>query len=261
MSLKRSYAVLNLAPGVGLEEVKKAFRALAFKHHPDLHPDMPDASRRFQEVNEAYIAVSRHLQSGPARDRPEGGKRPGRPKPPPSDSSKWANAKKTWQAAGRAKTAHFEYRRQAAYQREEILRDLLRDPFARQVYEDIYSQVRESGRGGPATVEEHAKKVLRVEWGAKKLELDLSRGFKERVADWLKHQLDDEQTVYFPATQLLPGRTVRIQIRQGWRAPAATLDISLPWDFRPGQIMRLKNKGRKIGPWSGDLLLRILPKQ
>lgn len=260
MSLKRSYAVLGLAPGVGLEEVKKAFRTLAFKFHPDLHPNMPDASRRFQELNEAYIAVSRHLQSEPSFGRASTGPGSGRTKPPPPPGSGRSAARETRQESGATRAAHFQYRRQAADQREEILRDLLRDPFARQVYEDIYSQVRQSGQGGPATVEEHAKKVLRVEWGARKLELDLSRGLKDRLTGWLKRHLDDEQTVYFPAGRLLPGRTVRIQIRQGWRAPAATLDISLPWDFRPGQTIRLKGKGRKIGPWTGDLLLHILPR-
>jgi molecular chaperone DnaJ len=256
MSLERDYMVLNLVPGVTLDEVKKAFRTLAFRYHPDLHPDMPDAARRFQELNEAYIAISRHLQEQPrsATTRP----RQGKPQPPPSSSYKETERglghdyRKTW-------TAQSRYQRQAAHQSEDILRDLLKDPFARQVYEDIYSQVRRTGRSSATSVEEHAKKVLRVEWGSKRLELDLSRGLKERIGGWLRSQLDDEQTVFFPATQLRPGGSVRIQVKQGWRGPTVSLDISLPLDFLPGQPIRLKGQGRKVGPWKGDLFLKILP--
>jgi len=255
MSLERDYRILNLAPGATLDEVKKAFRMLAFRYHPDLHPDMPDASRRFQELNEAYIAVSRHLQERP-RSATTG---PKQGEPPPFWSHKEAErgAKRD---DGKTR-AYSRYRRQASYQREDILRDLLKDPFARQVYEDIYSQVRRTKGIGVTSVEEHAKKVLRVEWGSKKLELDLSRGLKERITGWLKSQLDDEQTVYFPATQLRPGGNVRIQVRRGWRGPAMTLDITLPLDFVPGQPIRLKGQGRKVGSWRGDLFLRIFPKR
>lgn len=258
MSLEREYKILNLVPGATLDEVKKAFRTLAFRYHPDLHPDMPDASRRFQELNEAYIAVSRRLQEQP-RSAAAGPKQGG-PQPPPSRSRGEAERGAT-SDPGKTRTAHFRYRRQAPYQREDILRDLLKDPFARQVYEDIYSQVRRTGGSGASSVEEHAKRVLRVEWGSKKLELDLSRGLKERVLDWLKNQLDDEQTVYFPAAQLRPGGSVRIQVRRGWGGPVMTLDVSLPLDFTPGQPIRLKGQGRKVGPWRGDLFLKIFPKR
>jgi molecular chaperone DnaJ len=255
MSLERDYRILNLVPGVTLDEVKKAFRTLAFRYHPDLHPDMPEASRRFQELNEAYIAISRHLQEQPqsATNGPKQGKH------------SWSSFQKETEDRarpdyGKTRTAHSRYQRQASYQREDILRDLLKDQFARQVYEDIYSQVRRRGGSSEASVEEHAKKVLRVEWGSKKLELDLSRGLRERVGGWLRSQLDDEQTVFFPATQLRPGGSVRIQVKQGWRGPVMTLDIALPLDFIPGQPIRLKGQGRKVGPWRGDLFLRILPK-
>ncbi|WP_031387793.1 J domain-containing protein [Desulfonatronum thiodismutans] len=276
MSLNRSYKILGVSPSATLEDVKKAFRKLAFAYHPDLHPDMPDASRRFQELNEAYITVSRHLETqseaagqpppGPKSRRPQAdGKRPKDAQETPGGASPGAStgaSESDWFSSSRyAKTAHSRYRRQAAYQREDLLKDLLKDPFARQVYEDIYSQVRGTGRERTAaSAEEHAKKVLRVEWGDRKLELDFSRSLKDRVGSWLRRQLDDEQTVSFPRRQLFPGKHVRIQIQQGWRGPATTLDVALPPDFIPGQPVRLKGKGRKIGPWQGDLYLRILPK-
>lgn len=255
MSLERDYRILNLVPGVTLDEVKKAFRTLAFRYHPDLHPDMPEASRRFQELNEAYIAISRHLQE---QSQFTTGSKQG--KSSPSSSHRETEYSARHDHHSKARTAYFRYQRQAAYQREEILKDLLKDQFARQVYEDIYSQVRRTGGSSATSVEEHAKKVLRVEWGSKKLELDLSRGLRERIGGWLRSQLDDEQTVFFPASQLRPGGSVRIQVRQGWRGPVMILDITLPLDFISGRPIRLKGQGRKVGPWRGDLFLRILPK-
>ena len=282
MSLERSCKILGVSQDAALEDVKKAFRKLAFAYHPDLHPDMPDASRRFQELNAAYITVSRELESRAASAgqqpgktasagkkgtaKSKGGADPGSTSWPGAKPGSWTGAwTGAWTKAepGYAKeTAHSRYRRQAAYQREDLLKDLLKDPFARQVYEDIYSQLRSSGRGRPAeSAEDHARKVLRVEWGDRRLELDFSRSIRERARDWLHRQLDDEQTVFFPAAQLWPGKTVRIQIQQGWRGPATTLDITLPRDFSPDQPIRLKGRGRKIGPWQGDLYLRILPRQ
>ncbi|TVR00830.1 MAG: molecular chaperone DnaJ [Desulfovibrionales bacterium] len=272
MSLHRSYKILGVTPSATLEDVKRAFRKLAFAYHPDLHPDIPDASRRFQELNEAYITVSRHLETqsqatgqsppGPKGSRPHSaGTGPKDTQGPSGEASQGATDSDWFSSSRYAKTAHSRYRRQAAYQREDLLRDLLKDPFARQVYEDIYSQVRGTKGDKPAaSAEEHAKNVLRVEWGDRKLELDFSRSLKERVGSWLRRQLDDEQEISFPRRQLLPGKQVRIQIQQGWRGPATTLDVALPPDFIPGQPVRLKGRGRKIGPWQGDLYLRILPK-
>lgn len=51
------YAVLGLQHGASEEEAKKAFHALAKTCHPDLHPDDPDAERRFKEINAAYDAI------------------------------------------------------------------------------------------------------------------------------------------------------------------------------------------------------------
>ncbi|GAB6060545.1 hypothetical protein JCM31598_36620 [Desulfonatronum parangueonense] len=260
MSLDRSYKILQVAPNAGLDEVKKAFRRLAFAYHPDLHPNMPEASRRFQELNEAYITVSRHLEN---RSEARRTTTPPRREPPGSASKDRTSTDESFgktQYADR-ETAHSRYRRQATYQREDLLKDLLKDPFARQVYEDIYSRVRGTGQGKPGeSAEEHARKVLRVEWGARKLELDFSRSIRSRLKDWFRHQLDDHQTVSFPRTQLLPGKTVRIQIQQGWCGPATTLEITLPADFSPSNPIRLKGRGRKIGLWQGDLYLRVVPR-
>ncbi|MCQ2080370.1 MAG: DnaJ domain-containing protein [Lachnospiraceae bacterium] len=48
------YAILGVSKDATKEEIKKAYRTLAKKYHPDLHPDDPVAAKKMNEVNEAY---------------------------------------------------------------------------------------------------------------------------------------------------------------------------------------------------------------
>ena len=48
------YRILGISPGASQEDIKKAYRQKAKENHPDLHPDDPDATRRMNEINEAY---------------------------------------------------------------------------------------------------------------------------------------------------------------------------------------------------------------
>lgn len=48
------YKVLDISPDASPEEIKKAYRKKAKEYHPDLHPNDPDATRKMNEINEAY---------------------------------------------------------------------------------------------------------------------------------------------------------------------------------------------------------------
>lgn len=52
------YRSLGVQPDVSPEELKKAYRSLAKKYHPDLHPGDQEAETRFKEINEAYEILS-----------------------------------------------------------------------------------------------------------------------------------------------------------------------------------------------------------
>lgn len=59
MAKKRDYyEVLGVGRGASADEIKKAYRKLAIKFHPDKNPDDPTAEDKFKEAAEAYSVLS-----------------------------------------------------------------------------------------------------------------------------------------------------------------------------------------------------------
>ena len=58
MEFKDYYKILGIEKKSSPEEIKKAFRKLAKKYHPDLNPNDQKAQEKFKEVNEAYEVLS-----------------------------------------------------------------------------------------------------------------------------------------------------------------------------------------------------------
>ena len=273
MALSRSqcFTILGLAEGTGLEEIKAAYRKLAFKLHPDLNPGDPQASTKFQRLNEAYVCLSNEAEKQPGgagASRGKGGPKGARPGPKARASEaagayqrqkhrSAASASSAGKAAGGPTSPGGGQAQQQTfyYKQEEVLRDILKDPFAKQVFEDIYRQVKREGT--PSRVK---KRKLKLQWGDKALDLDVSKGVWGGIKSWFKGQLDDEQTLYFPPHHLIPGKAVRIRVEQSFAKGPKNVEVRLPHDFVIGRPIRLKGLGRRLGPLKGDLYLRIMPK-
>ncbi len=58
MSKRDYYEVLGVARNAGEDELKKAYRRLAMKHHPDRNPGNAEAEAAFKEAKEAYEVLS-----------------------------------------------------------------------------------------------------------------------------------------------------------------------------------------------------------
>src|ERR1044072_2263335 len=58
MAKKDYYEVLGVNRDASEDEIKKAYRKLAMKHHPDRNPDNPKAEEHFKEAKEAYEILS-----------------------------------------------------------------------------------------------------------------------------------------------------------------------------------------------------------
>jgi len=58
MAQRDYYEVLGVKKGASIEELKKAYRKLAVKYHPDKNPGDKQSEDRFKEINEAYAVLS-----------------------------------------------------------------------------------------------------------------------------------------------------------------------------------------------------------
>jgi DnaJ-domain-containing protein 1 len=65
-ALRKAYAALEVPPGSDFEAVRKAYRRLMRKYHPDLHTGTPEKHRAAtdltQRLTEAYKTLDRHLR-------------------------------------------------------------------------------------------------------------------------------------------------------------------------------------------------------
>jgi len=235
MRLSECYSLLEVSPGASLDDIKASYRKLAFKYHPDLNAGDARAAQRFSRLNEAYVLLKKNLETS-------------------SSDKRHYNAETIRQEEEARANRGGKPSGGFSAKQEEVLRDILNDPFAKQVFEDIFSKLkRGDAPEGPITT-----KKLDLKWGEKAVSLDLGKGLVQSVKNWASSQLDDRQTVHMPARELIPGTTLRVMIRHRFSPEPRTIDVTLPPDFVVGRPLRLKGMGRRLGPWRGDLYLRLL---
>ena len=90
------YKVLGVSPDASDEEIKKAYRRLAKKYHPDLNPGDAEAARKMKEVNAAYEQIKnpeKFRQSQPGGQSGYGGYSQ-------YDPFGWGGSQQNWGSSG-----------------------------------------------------------------------------------------------------------------------------------------------------------------
>ena len=115
MNNKSYYQLLNIREDASDEEIKKAYRKLALKYHPDRNPGNKAAEAKFKEISEAYgVLIDRGKRKDYDRFRSTGFKQ--------GYTEKGFN-----------------------YSQEDIYRDIFRNPHARNIFRDLGKDFEKSG--------------------------------------------------------------------------------------------------------------------
>ncbi|MBW1973447.1 MAG: J domain-containing protein [Deltaproteobacteria bacterium] len=107
MNQKDYYKILGISTNASKEEIKRAYRKLALKFHPDLNQGDKNAEEKFKEISEAYGVLMDDLK----RKDYDFARRSGAY----NESNKW----------------------NFGYTQEDIFKDIFRDPYARDVFEEL----------------------------------------------------------------------------------------------------------------------------
>lgn len=113
--MKDYYELLEVDREASEEQIRKAYRSLAFKYHPDRNPGDPSAEERFKEIAEAYGVLTDPVKR--------------------NEYDQWLRAGPQERVAGQG----------FPYSQEEIFRDLFRDPRFSHVFQDLFKEFEKAG--------------------------------------------------------------------------------------------------------------------
>jgi curved DNA-binding protein CbpA len=256
---KDYYQLLELAPEAAEEDIRKAYRRLALRWHPDRNPGRPEAEERFKDISVAYAVL---IDPGKRRD---------------------------YDQARQAGRAH-EFRQS----RDDLFRDLFADPRASAVFEELvqefermgvrvhrqqFQQVLFGGRsvvgGGVVVVTPLSPlaalgRLARIVLGGasprEAVVVTPRRGLAgglRRLGRWLAGPGDRAGAA---GDAVIPLRLTRAEAEAGTRKRVSVTGggrheevmVTVPPGVRAGTRLRLKGKGRTgpAGP-RGDLYLAV----
>jgi len=242
--MKDYYKILGVSQNTSQEEIKRAFRKLAFKYHPDTNPGNEEqAAERFKEINEAYGVLG--------------------------DASK----RRQYDLARKGQFAGVGY--DSGYSQQDIFRDIFSNPAMVDELNRMFAQaglrfdpeflnrVFFGGKMGhyqpsytytsvstykPSWIERLLSKIL-VKVGRFALKRLLGADFEP------PKMLDRHMELEILPDEAASGGEKQISYKRDGRKKK--LMVKIPPGIKTGTKIRLKGMGAKEGKKSGDLYLHI----
>ena len=223
VEFKDYYQTLGVTKSASEDEIRKAFRKLARKYHPDVAKNKTEAEEKFKEINEAYEVLSDPEKRKKYDTLGANWNRQGGFEPPPG----WQGGRFKQGGAGNA----YEFR------------------FGGTGFSDFFEQffgARGGNRGGFSPFEQ---------------EEDLSGGTGRR--GFAQRGNDIEGDIMVSLDEVLQGSVRPVSFQQANRQTGQTethsFRVKIPQGVQEGQLIRVAGKGESGigGGGAGDLYLRV----
>ncbi len=253
--MKDYYAILGVTPASDDEEIRKNYRKLAMKYHPDKNPDSHGAEEKFKEIAEAYGVLM-----DPVKRR------------------EYDACKASGNSSYQGNAGNFRYTQ------EDILRDLVKDPRFQQLFTGLLRDFQRAGfrahpnflrssffsgkkglfvggiflfgsLAGPTLLRTTAKGLAGKPSLVKKIGKSLVGllGSSEKKGTIREKGSDVEMITQLKTEDLQNGKKIQL-VLQGQEGKEV-LRVKVPAESRSGQKLRLRGKGVEGPGGRGDLIL------
>ncbi len=216
---KDYYSILGVDKTATQEEIKKAYRKLARKLHPDLNPDAPTAEEKFKELNEANEVLS-------------------------DDESrkKYDRYGQYWKQVQEGRAPQ-DYAGGETYGEK----DFSNYGGFQDFIDELLNQYARGGRGGGKNYH------YTTSYGSPDVEPEFDRGYQRSYRDYAPHP-DTEAAFVLTMNEAFNGVTKELQLEG-----EGPFKVRIPPGAKPGSRIRIKGKGRAnpMTGQRGDLYLNI----